>query len=101
MNSILTKGLRLMNIDKIGAYMQDAKKIFFVGIGGISMSSIAMILKSRGYTVGGSDRARSAVTDKLDENGIKVFFGHDEKNPVGYDVLVYTAAVDKSNPEIV
>lgn len=89
-----------MNIKCIDSAMKHSKRIFFVGIGGISMSSIALILKSRGYEVGGSDRSASALTDKLIDNGIEVFFGHDAKNPRGYDFLVYTAAVDSSNPEI-
>ena len=35
--------------------------VYFSGIGGISMSGLARILKSRGFTVSGSDRAQSAL----------------------------------------
>ena len=45
------------------------KHIHFIGIGGISMSSLACILKSRGYQVTGSDLKATAVTRSLEEQG--------------------------------
>ena len=41
----------------IDMVMARAKKLFFVGIGGISMSSLAFVCRKRGYEVSGSDRA--------------------------------------------
>ena len=59
--------------DGVGKMLSGAHKLFFVGIGGINMSSLAVIASSRGYEVSGSDRARSSVTDDLERRGIKVF----------------------------
>ena len=48
---------------------------FFVGIGGISMSGLAQILASEGFTVSGSDRSESPATRELEASGIKVMIG--------------------------
>lgn len=80
--------------------LENARKIFFVGIGGISMSSIAFVFHSKGYTVSGSDRAQSKMTRKLEYAGIPVFHGHSAENVRGADAVIYTGAVDTSNPEI-
>lgn len=77
-----------------------AKRIFFVGIGGISMSSLAFICKKAGYDVAGSDRAESEMVEKLKAAGIPVFPRHDEKNVEGYDAVVYTGAIHADNPEL-
>lgn len=87
----------LKNID----ILKDEKinKIFFIGIGGISMSGLAEILVNMGYSVSGSDQKSSDITDKLQEKGIKIHIGHDKQNVHGTDLVVYTAAVKEDNPE--
>ena len=79
----------------------DKKHIHFIGIGGVSMSSLAKVMKKRGVTVTGSDRNRSALTEELENMGVKVFYSHDAKNIEGADLIVYTAAISKDNPEYV
>ncbi|MCR5404191.1 MAG: UDP-N-acetylmuramate--L-alanine ligase [Butyrivibrio sp.] len=76
--------------------------VYFIGIGGISMSGLAHILIDAGFKVSGSDSKESAMTRKLEELGIKVFYGQKTENiesssPI--DVVVYTAAVHPDNPE--
>lgn len=76
--------------------------VYFVGIGGISMSGLAEILLSRGFTVSGSDRAPSKITKKLEEDGIKVFYGQKEENITpDIDVVIFTAAIHPDNPEYI
>ena len=41
-----------------------------IGIGGVSMSGIAAILKNWGFHVTGSDRCQSETTNKLNELGL-------------------------------
>ena len=89
-----------MLFEETNAALEGAKKLFFVGIGGISMSSIAFVFASRGYEVSGSDRAESDMTRKLAASGIKVYRGHDAANIAGADALSYTGAVTDLNPEI-
>ena len=77
-------------------------KIHFTGIGGISMSSLAEIMISRGFTVTGSDSKESPITDHLEALGATIFYGQRYENvPKDIAVLVYTAAVKEDNPELV
>jgi UDP-N-acetylmuramate--alanine ligase len=78
----------------------DIDKIHFVGIGGTGMSGIAEVLSNLGYTVSGSDIKGSAVTDRLQAMGVKVYFGHHADNVADVDVVVTSTAVDRANPEI-
>ena len=76
--------------------------VFFSGIGGISMSGLARILKSRGFTVSGSDRSASAITDGLSADGIRVFIGQKKENITpDIDLVVFTAAIKPDNPEYI
>ena len=75
-------------------------KIHFVGIGGTGMSGIAEVLSNLGYQVSGSDIKESAVTQRLIDMGVKVYYGHAEANIEGVDVVVTSTAVDKNNPEV-
>ena len=76
--------------------------IHFIGIGGISMSSLAEILIHEGYKVSGSDMTRSDITDHLASLGIDVYIGQKGENIAdGVDLAVYTAAVKKDNPEYI
>ncbi|MGR8929766.1 MAG: UDP-N-acetylmuramate--L-alanine ligase [Gammaproteobacteria bacterium] len=76
-------------------------KIHFVGIGGTGMSGIAEVLSNLGYTVSGSDIKNSAVTDRLQKLGVKVYLEHKAENVAKVDVVVTSTAVDRNNPEIV
>ena len=77
------------------------KNIHCIGIGGIGLSAIAEILMSRGYNVSGSDMKESDMTDKLAKQGARIFIGHKAENVENADLLVYSAAVGKDNPELV
>ncbi len=64
------------------------------------MSAIAEIVISQGFIVSGSDLSRSENTDSLAALGAKIYFGHDEKNIAGAEVVVYSSAVKPGeNPE--
>ena len=76
-----------------------AKSVFFCGIGGINMSSLAHITAREGFTVAGSDRNETAITKKLTDAGIKVFSGHSAENVKDADAVVYTVAIGADNPE--
>lgn len=76
------------------------KNIHCIGIGGIGLSAIAEILLSRGYSVSGSDMKESDITSKLAKEGARIFIGHRAENVDNADLVVYSAAVGKDNPEI-
>ena len=76
--------------------------VYFIGIGGISMSGLAEILLSEGFSVSGSDWNRSPLTQMLEEQGAKVNYGKPQRAENitdDIDLVVYTAAVHKDNPE--
>lgn len=77
------------------------KKIHFIGIGGISMSGLAEILLNSKYKVSGSDRSESELTEHLREKGAEIYIGHNKDNIKNVDLVVYTAAIPDSNPELV
>ena len=41
--------------------------IYFIGIGGISMSGLAEILQKEGFSISGSDEKESALTKHLEK----------------------------------
>lgn len=84
------------NIDTIKKY----KNIHMIGIGGVSMSGIAAILKNWGFTVTGSDWTKSETTDKLNELGIKVTIGHNLEALANSNIVVYSAAIQEDDPEM-
>ena len=74
--------------------------VYFVGIGGCGMSSLARILSNAGFQVAGSDRSKSAYTKMLESEGVTVLYGQRAENITDrIDCAVYTSAVPKDNPE--
>ena len=85
------------NIENIKKY----KNIHMIGIGGVSMSGIAAILKNWGFNVTGSDWCSSNTTNKLNKMGIPVTIGHNLEDIKNSDIIVYSAAIKQDDPEIV
>ena len=80
---------------------QNPIHIHFIGIGGISMSGLAEILKHEHFTVSGSDSRESELTRHLEQMGITVFYGQKASNITeDIDLVVYTAAIREDNPEL-
>ncbi len=76
--------------------------IHFIGIGGISMSSLANVLLSRGFDVSGSDQKTSDLTDELKEKGATIYIDQCAENITDdTDLVVYTAAIHEDNPELI
>ena len=76
--------------------------VHFIGIGGISMSGLAEILLEEGFTVSGSDSKESPLTKKLASEGAQIFYGQKAENIIdGIDCVVYTAAISRTNPELI
>ena len=79
----------------------DIKRIHFIGIGGSGMCPLAEILHSEGFEMTGSDMNEGETLDRIRSYGIKVYMGHRAENIEGAQLVVYTAAVKKDNPELV
>lgn len=76
------------------------KKICLIGIGGISMSALALALAHRGFAVYGSDRNAGETTEMLRAKGIEVVIGHRGETVEGAGCVIVTAAVHEDNPEL-
>jgi len=74
--------------------------IHFIGIGGIGMSGLAQIMNNMGFTIQGSDLNRNKNTDRLIKKGIKVYFGHNQKNLNKTTMVVISSAIKKNNKEL-
>jgi len=78
----------------------EKSKFHFVGVGGIGMCGLAELLHNMGAQVSGSDLHENANTERLKEMGVQVYRGHKAENIGNADVIVYSSAVQMSNPEI-
>lgn len=75
-----------------------------MGIGGIGMSGIATILRYQGYEISGCDLdLNQKSVSNLIKIGCKISEGHNSQSCKSddIDVIVYSSAVDKNNPEII
>jgi UDP-N-acetylmuramate--alanine ligase len=90
-----------MNTKKEIMYLnKKVKSVHFIGIGGIGMCGLAEYLLVKGYKVTGSDSTRTFITERLERKGAKVSYGHSADNiRKGVNLVVYTSAVKKDNPE--
>lgn len=85
--------------EKIKELLEACNSVFFCGVGGINMSSLAHVSLVGGMRVGGSDRTPSELTKRLESEGVEIFYSHDARNVDSYDAFVYTVAIGEDNPE--
>ncbi len=76
------------------------RKIHFIGVCGVGMSGLALILKKLGHEVSGCDLMKSKYFENLKREGVEVFIGHDPSHLEGVEIVVYSSAISKDNPEI-
>lgn len=82
-------------------FLSPGRKGHLVGIGGVSMSSLAEVLRGMGLNISGSDMNSSPNVLGLCAKGIPVAIGHSAENIADdVDFIVRTAAVHDDNPEI-
>ncbi len=80
---------------------ENIKNIYFVGLGGIGISALANILLEKGYNISGSEIVPSEITERLESKQVKINTDQNNSNITKeIDLLIYTAAVDISHPEL-
>ena len=88
----------MINFDN---FLSPGRKGHLVGIGGVSMSSLAEVLCGMGLNITGSDMNETANVRNLRAHGIQVISGHHAENITDdVEFVVRTAAVHDDNPEI-
>jgi len=81
--------------------IKKVKKIYFIGIGGIGMSGLAMILLHRGKSVFGSDITNNENVIKLVEKGANISIGEqlEEEITKDSDLVIYSSAIPEDSPQ--
>lgn len=74
--------------------------LHFIGIGGISMSALALILLHRGWPISGSDLKLSALTERLSRHGATIYMGHQAAHVKNAQAIIYTSAIPANNVEL-
>ena len=83
--------------------LEEYKSVYFVGAGGIGMSALARFCLSKGLRVAGYDRTRSELTDRLQEEGVDMFFDESETLIPDYchcpedTLVVFTPAIPEEH----
>ncbi len=80
---------------------ENYKRLHFIGVGGVSMSGLALYSIRHKKTVSGSDICANEYFLKVKEAGAEVCVGHNENNVLSADAVIYTSAIDKNNCELV
>lgn len=97
------RSIKLENCDykKIRSIIEkENSRVHFVGIGGVSMYSLARLVMNMGVSVSGSDREASSRTEMLSTLGAKIYIGHSEDNIGSADLVVYSHAISDDNAEL-
>lgn len=87
--------------------LNNIKRFYFIGIGGIGMSALARYFKAKGFDVAGYDKTPSPLTNELESEGIAIHFEDLGANiPSEYQntdstMVVYTPAIPKNMGELV
>lgn len=81
--------------------LNDIRKVYFIGIGGIGMSAIARYFKFHGREVSGYDKTETVLTKQLVAEGIPVHYDDNlELAPKDADLVVFTPAIPKDHSEL-
>ncbi len=82
--------------------LNDIRKVYFIGIGGIGMSALARYFARIGAEVSGYDLVQSDLTKKLEVEGLKIHYVEDVSLiPKDVDLVVYTPAIPSDHRELV
>ena len=79
--------------------LEGKQHIHMIGIGGSGMYPLAQVLHAKGYHLTGSDNNETDTLAAVRALGIPVTLGQRAENIEGADLVVYSAAIAKTNPE--
>ncbi len=79
--------------------LEGKRHIHMIGIGGSGMYPLAQVLHAKGYSLTGSDNNETDTLAAVRALGIPVQLGQRAENIGDADLVVYSAAIAKTNPE--
>lgn len=81
--------------------IEDIKRVYLIGIGGIGMSALARYFGSLGKQVSGYDRTETPLTRKLVSEGMDVYYEPDPSRvSKEVDLILFTPAISEEHPEM-
>ena len=83
----------------VGTLLQGRKKLWFIGIGGVQTSALALFCRRKGFVTAGSDLCDNAAAKRLRAEGVPVFIGHHPARVAEFDAVVYTLAIPEDDTE--
>ena len=83
----------------VNALLAGKRKLWFIGIGGVHMRSLALYCRERGLEVAGSDTTAHEGVRQLREAGVSVYIGHHPACAAECDAVIYTLAISEEDPE--
>ena len=99
-NAVSHKGhLHLERVQRV--IKNKLSTVHFIGIGGVSMSSLARLTMKLGCTVTGSDRCAFSMLGELTSLGARIVIGHAPELVESATLVVYSHAIADDDPELV
>lgn len=93
-NGIMSKNNSSLGKEKILSIIKkEGARVYFAGVGGVGMSSLAILTKSLGIYAYGGDRDSSEYTEILEKHGISVSIGPFLSTDCAPSLIVYTLAL--------
>lgn len=81
--------------------LNDIKKVYFIGVGGIGMSALVRFFHHKGISVCGYDKTETALTRQLEQEGIRIHYTDDVSLiPKDVELVVYTPAIPADHQEL-
>jgi UDP-N-acetylmuramate--alanine ligase len=82
------------------SFLDGVKRVHFIGAGGSGMFPLEQILISKGFLLSGSDNNETETLESARKIGVDVHMGHKPEHVNNADIVIYSAAIAKDNPEL-
>lgn len=80
---------------------KNSLKVYMIGVLGAGMCPLAKLLLIKGFNVSGSDIKANNNLEELKKLGLNFYSSHQKENVKDSDIVIYSSAIDKLNPELV
>ena len=89
----------LTNGEILSAICEGGGRVYFIGVGGVSMRSLFCLCRHFGIMASGSDRQGEPLINSLIEAGEDIVIGVRDTLPPDTTLIVYSHAIDSTHPE--
>ena len=89
----------LTNSEILSRICESGGRVYFIGVGGVSMRSLFCLCRHFGILASGSDRRGEPLINSLIKVGEDIVIGERESLPPDTRLIVYSHAIPESHPE--